>query len=67
MCSHCYVVFPPSEVAENDEDEGAMRYGARMSSGRDLVEEFIGYGVWPPSTRLGTWRGGPSPDADLGR
>jgi hypothetical protein len=19
----------------------------RMSSGRDLVEEFIGYGVWP--------------------
>jgi hypothetical protein len=47
MCSHCYVAFPPFEVAEDDEDEGALRYAARMSSGRDLVEEFIGYGVWP--------------------
>jgi hypothetical protein len=34
-------------VAEDDEDEGALRCAARMSSGRDLVEEFIGYGVWP--------------------
>jgi hypothetical protein len=34
-------------VAEDDEDEGALWYTARMSSGRDLVEEFIGYGVWP--------------------
>jgi hypothetical protein len=47
MCSHCYVAFPPFEVAEDDEDEVALRYAARMSSGRDLVEEFIGYGVWP--------------------
>jgi hypothetical protein len=47
MCSHCYVAFPPFEVAEDDEDEGALRYAARMSSGHDLVEEFIGYGVWP--------------------
>jgi hypothetical protein len=47
MCSHCYVAFPPFKVAEEDEDEGALRYAARMSSGRDLVEEFIGYGVWP--------------------
>jgi hypothetical protein len=47
MCSHCYVAFPPFEVAEDDEDEGALRYAARMSSKRDLVEEFIGYGVWP--------------------
>jgi hypothetical protein len=46
MCSHCYVAFPPFEVAEDDEDEGALRYAARKSSGRDLVEEFIGYGVW---------------------
>jgi hypothetical protein len=30
-----------------DEDEGALRYAARLSSGRDLVEEFISYGVWP--------------------
>jgi hypothetical protein len=34
-------------VAEDDEDEGALLCAARMSSGRDLVEEFIGYGVWP--------------------
>jgi hypothetical protein len=47
MCSHCYVAFPPFEVAEDDSDEGALRCAARMSSGRDLVEEFIGYGVWP--------------------
>jgi hypothetical protein len=47
MCSHCYVAFPQFEVAEDDEDEGALRCAARMSSGSDLVEEFIGYGVWP--------------------
>jgi hypothetical protein len=47
MCSHCYVAFPQFEVAEDDEDEGALRSAARMSSGCDLVEEFIGYGVWP--------------------
>jgi hypothetical protein len=47
MCSHCYVAFPLFEVAEDDRDEGALRCAARMSSGRDLVEEFIGYGVWP--------------------
>ena len=47
LCSHCYVAFPRFEVAEEDEDEGALRYAARLSSGHDLVEEFIGYGVWP--------------------
>jgi hypothetical protein len=47
MCSHCYVAFPRFEVAEDDEDEGALRYAACMSSAHDLVEEFIGYGVWP--------------------
>jgi hypothetical protein len=47
MCSHCYVAFPPFEVTEDDSDEGAFRCVARMSSGRDLVEEFNGYGVWP--------------------
>jgi hypothetical protein len=41
------VAFPQFEVAEDDEDEGALRYAARLSSRRDLVEEFIGYGVWP--------------------
>jgi hypothetical protein len=27
--------------------KGALRCAARMSSGCDLVEEFISYGVWP--------------------
>jgi hypothetical protein len=47
MCSHYYVAYPPFEVAENDENERALRIAARRSSGRDLVEKFIGYGVWP--------------------
>jgi hypothetical protein len=47
MCSHYYVAYPPFEVAEDDENEMALRIAACMSSGRDLVEEFIGYGVWP--------------------
>jgi hypothetical protein len=47
MCSHYYVAYPPFEVAEDDENERALRIAARMSSGCDLVEEFIGYGVWP--------------------
>jgi hypothetical protein len=47
MCSHYYVAYPQFEVAEDDEDEGALRCAARMSSGHNLVEEFIGYGVWP--------------------
>jgi hypothetical protein len=45
MCSHYYVAFSPFEVAEEDDYEGALRYAVRKSSGRDLVEEFIGYGV----------------------
>jgi hypothetical protein len=47
MCSHYYVAYPQFEVAGDDEDEGALRCAARMSSERDLVEEFIGYGIWP--------------------
>jgi hypothetical protein len=47
MCSHYYLAYPQFEVAEEDEDEGALRCAARISSGRDLVEEFVGYGVWP--------------------
>jgi hypothetical protein len=41
------VAFPQFEVVEEDEDEGALRYAACLSSGRDLVEEFIAYGVCP--------------------
>jgi hypothetical protein len=47
MCSHYYSAYPQFEVAEEDGDEGAFRYAACMSSGRDLVEEFVRYGVWP--------------------
>ena len=47
MCSHYYAAYPQFEVAEDDESEGALRCAVRMSSGRNLVEEFVGYGVWP--------------------
>jgi hypothetical protein len=47
MCSHYYLAYPQFEVAEEDADEGALRCEAGMSSGRDLVEEFVVYGVWP--------------------
>jgi hypothetical protein len=47
MCSHYYSTYPSFEVAEEDADEGALRCAAGLSSGRDLVEEFVAYGVWP--------------------
>jgi hypothetical protein len=47
MCSHFYSAYPPFEVAEEDMDEGALRCAAGLSSERDLVEEFVAYGVWP--------------------
>jgi hypothetical protein len=47
MCSHYYSAYPRFEVAKEDADEGALRCVAGLSSGRDLVEEFVAYGVWP--------------------
>jgi hypothetical protein len=47
MCSHFYSAYPQFEVAEEDADEGALQCMAGLSSGRDLVEEFVAYGVWP--------------------
>jgi hypothetical protein len=47
MCSHYYSAYPQFEVAEEDANEGALRCAAGLSSGRDLVEEFVAYGVWP--------------------
>jgi hypothetical protein len=47
MCSHYYSAYPQFEVAEEDADEGALLCTTGMSSGRDLVEEFVAYGVWP--------------------
>jgi hypothetical protein len=46
-CSHYYVAYQQFEVAEDDEDEGALRCAVRMSSGCDLVEEFVEYGYGP--------------------
>jgi hypothetical protein len=45
MCSHYYSAYPQFEVAEEDADEGALRCAAGLSSGRDLVEEFVAWGV----------------------
>jgi hypothetical protein len=47
MCSHYYSGYPRFEVAEEDADEGALRCAVGLSSGRNLVEEFVAYGVWP--------------------
>jgi hypothetical protein len=47
MCLHYYSAYPRFEVEEEDADEGALRCAAGLSSGRDLVEEFVAYGVWP--------------------
>jgi hypothetical protein len=47
MCSHYYSAYPQFEVAEEDASEGALRCATGLSSGRDLVEEFVAYGVWP--------------------
>jgi hypothetical protein len=32
---------------KGDQDEQALCCAARLSSGRDLVEEFVACGVWP--------------------
>jgi hypothetical protein len=34
-------------VKKEDKNEEALRCATRLSSGRDLVEEFFAYGVWP--------------------
>jgi hypothetical protein len=47
MCSNYYSAYTSFEVAEEDADEGALRCAAGLSSERDLVEEFVAYGVWP--------------------
>jgi hypothetical protein len=47
LCSHCYVSFPHSKVKKGDKSEEALRHSTRLSSSRDLVEEFVAYGVWP--------------------
>jgi hypothetical protein len=47
LCLHYYVVFPQFKVKKRDKSEEALRHAAQLSNGRDLVEEFVSYGVWP--------------------
>jgi hypothetical protein len=47
MCSHCCVAFPYFKLKKGDVNEDALRRASKVSSGCDLVEEFITYGVWP--------------------
>lgn len=47
LCSHCYIAFPQFKVRKGDANEDALHCTSKMSSGRDLVEEFIACGVWP--------------------
>jgi hypothetical protein len=47
LCLQCYVAFPQFKMAKGGQDKEALRYVACLSSGRDLVEEFIACGVWP--------------------
>jgi hypothetical protein len=35
LCSHYYLAFPKFEVVEEDQDEEALRYAARLSNGRE--------------------------------
>jgi hypothetical protein len=47
LCSHCYVAFPQFKVKKGVKNEEALQNVARLSSDRDLVEEFVACSVWP--------------------
>jgi hypothetical protein len=47
LCSHCYVAFPQFKVKKGDQNEEPLRDASQLSSGWDLVEEFVACGVWP--------------------
>lgn len=46
---HDFVSFPDFEVREKDPDEMVLCHARVMSGGRDLVEEYIAYQLWPLS------------------
>jgi hypothetical protein len=46
LCSHCYIAFPQFKLKKGDVNEDALRRASKMSSDRDLVEEFIACEVW---------------------
>jgi hypothetical protein len=47
LCSHYYIAFPKFKLKKGDVNEDALCRASKMSSDRDLVEEFIACGVWP--------------------
>jgi hypothetical protein len=47
LCSHCFVAFPRFKVEKENDDEVTLRHASKLSNECDLVEEFIGYRVWP--------------------
>lgn len=52
MVAHDFVAFPDFEVGEKGSDESARHRARVVSSGRDLVEDYVVYQVWPWS---GCW------------
>jgi hypothetical protein len=46
MCSHFYMAFPQFKLKKEDANKDALHRASKASTGRDLVEEFIAYGVW---------------------
>jgi hypothetical protein len=47
LCSHCYVAFQQFKVKKGDQNEEPLHDASQLSSGRDLVEEFVACRVWP--------------------
>jgi hypothetical protein len=47
LCSHCYIAFPQFKLKKGDVNKDVVHRASKISSGRDLVEEFIVCGVWP--------------------
>lgn len=45
LCLHCYVAFSQFKVKKVDQNEEALRDTAWLSSGGDLMEEFVACGA----------------------
>jgi hypothetical protein len=58
--------FPQFKVKKGDKNEEALHDAARLSSGRDLVEEFVAYGVWSLAQRWNLGEIRPRPMPSLG-
>jgi hypothetical protein len=60
------VAFPQFKVKQADQNEEALRNAARLSSGRDLVEESVASGVWPMAHEWNLGKIRPRPMTSLG-